>query len=458
MAIYHCSISNVSRAGGSSSIATLAYISGEKVHDDRLDKTYQYARSERVLATGTILPDYAPAEYADPKTLFNAIEQYETSDKARTAKKIEVALPKELDRATQKKIVEDYIRNNLTSQGYCATYALHDGNEKKNYNDHAHIIVTNRPINAKGEWGCKRKMAYALDEDGKRIPALEYEKDEKGKFLKDENGNKIPVLGDDGKPIQKKDGKGTPQWVRINLEVNPLDTKDFLFHLRKEWAAEVNKHLAPEQQIDHRSNAARGIEDTPMIHEGYAARAIEERGEVSERCQTNREIKAENEQRRQIRAELAATIEQDKALARKERDLHERLGRVDGRRKDDESTRRITDGERAVTGESTAVRATNTDDTTTREQADRADRLRAILERREREAAEIRRVREEAARRERDAAERKLTAERKAAELRRQREAESRKHQPTPETQKRERPSQQPAKSTEQSHGYTFTR
>ena len=60
MAIYHCSISNVSRAKGSSSCATLAYISGEKVHDDRLDKTYQYARSERVLETGTILPDSAP--------------------------------------------------------------------------------------------------------------------------------------------------------------------------------------------------------------------------------------------------------------------------------------------------------------------------------------------------------------------------------------------------------------
>lgn len=445
MAIYHCSISNVSRARGSSSIATLAYISGEKVHDDRLDKTYQYARSERVLATGTILPDYAPAEYADPKTLFNAIEQYETSDKARTAKKIEVALPKELDRATQKKIVEDYIRNNLTSQGYCATYALHDGNEKKNYNDHAHIIVTNRPINAKGEWGCKRKMAYALDEDGKRIPALEYEKDEKGKFLKDENGNKIPVFGEDGKPIQKKDGKGTPQWVRINLEVNPLDTKDFLFHLRKEWAAEVNKHLAPEQQIDYRSNAARGIEDTPTIHEGYAARAMEERGEVSERCQTNREIKAENEQRRQIRAELAATIEQDKALARKERELHERLGRVDGRRKDDESTRRITDGERAVTGESTAVRAVTPDNQTAGTRDYTAELLAHRRAETEREIARISKEREEAARREREAE-------------KRNRKAEERKQQFGAELQTRKRQERESARSAEQSNEIEYHR
>lgn len=103
MAIYHCSISNVSRAKGSSSCATLAYISGEKVHDDRLDKTYQYARSERVLETGTILPVSAPAEYANAETLFNAIEKHETNDNARTAKKIQVALPHELNLSEQKK-------------------------------------------------------------------------------------------------------------------------------------------------------------------------------------------------------------------------------------------------------------------------------------------------------------------------------------------------------------------
>lgn len=38
MAIYSCNISNVSRAKGSSSCATLSYISGEKVRDERLGK------------------------------------------------------------------------------------------------------------------------------------------------------------------------------------------------------------------------------------------------------------------------------------------------------------------------------------------------------------------------------------------------------------------------------------
>lgn len=389
MAIYHCSISNVSRAKGSSSCATLAYISGEKVHDDRLDKTYQYARSERVLETGTILPDSAPAEYANAEALFNAVEKHEIADNARTAKKIQVALPRELELAEQKKIIEDYIRNSLTKEGYCATYAIH-GDEKKTGNVHAHILVANRPINAKGKWGCKRKTV----------------------FEKDENGNRIPLLDKDGN--QKKDGKGTPQWKRVNVEQNPLDKKEFLEKLRKEWATEVNKHLAPEQQIDHRSNAARGLEDTPTIHEGYAARAMDERGEVSERCQTNRDIRQENAERLQVKQELAAAINQDKALEKKERELHERLGRVDRRRKNDELTGRTPEGERATESAATVARAVDPDHQTAGTRDYTAELLAYRREATERELARISKEREEAARREREAAERKrqLAAER----------------------------------------------
>lgn len=153
MAIYHCSISNVSRAKGASSCATLAYISGEKVRDERTGTTYAYSRQERVLVTGIILPPSAPAEYANAEALFNAVEKHETADNARTAKKIQVALPRELELAEQKEIIEAYIRRNLAKEGYCATYAIHDGGKKGNV--HAHILVTNRPLNSKREWSVK---------------------------------------------------------------------------------------------------------------------------------------------------------------------------------------------------------------------------------------------------------------------------------------------------------------
>ena len=391
MAIYHCSVSNVSRAKGSSSCATLAYISGEKVRDERTGELYSYNRQERVVSVGTILPESAPAEYADSKVLFNAIEKYETADNARTAKKIQVALPKELGLNEQKNIIENYIKHNITNEGYCATYAIHDGGKTGNY--HAHILVANRPINAKGQWGCKRKMAYALDEAGERIPLL------------DKDGQ------------QKTDSHGRKQWKRINVEQNPLDTKEFLKQLRQEWAVEVNKHLEPSQQIDHRSNADRGIDDKPTIHEGYAARAIEAQGGISERCQINREIRAENLHRQEIRAEIAVAMAKDKELEKKERELHERLGRVDRRRKNDEPVGRTPAREQQaqITADSNRTATANDKTTGTRDYT--AELLAHRREATEREIARISKEREEAARRkhEAEARKRQLAAEREKA-------------------------------------------
>ena len=88
MSIYSCNISNVCRAAGSSSCATLSYISGKKVKEDRTGEIYQYGRDERVEYVGTILPENAPAEYREPARLFNAIENFEKPCNARTAKKI----------------------------------------------------------------------------------------------------------------------------------------------------------------------------------------------------------------------------------------------------------------------------------------------------------------------------------------------------------------------------------
>ena len=294
MAIYHCSISNVSRAKGSTSCATLAYISGEKIHDSRTGKTYSYSRRERVLVVGTILPASAPLEYTNAETLWNAIENYETADNARTAKKIQVALPRELELSEQKTIVEEYIRQNLAQEGYCATYAIHDGGTRGN--PHAHILVSNRTIDRKGNWGVKRKMAYALDE----------------------RGNRIPLLNEDG--TQRTDGNGRRQWKRVTVEQNKLDRKDFLLRLRKAWADVVNRYLSPSEQIDHRSNVARSIEDIPTIHEGYAARAIEKRGGIAERCEINREIRRKNADRRQAQVEIAERQANIERLQKEERE------------------------------------------------------------------------------------------------------------------------------------------
>ncbi|WP_236681611.1 MobA/MobL family protein [Fannyhessea vaginae] len=264
------SISNVSRAKGSSSCASLAYIAASKVYEERTHQTYSYGRKERVMKVATLLPDDAPTAYADATQLFNAIEKYEQASNARTAKKIVVALPRELSLDESDEILTDFIRDNLCANGYCATYAIH--RDKDGNNPHAHILVANRQINKKGEWSSKRKMEYALDEKGERIPLIDKKT---------------------GK--QKVDKRNRKQWKRISAEQNPLDKKQFLEQLREAWAVECNKHLSQEDRIDHRSNAARGIDDIPTIHEGYAARAMEARGDVSDRMEINRHIRLKND-------------------------------------------------------------------------------------------------------------------------------------------------------------------
>ena len=395
MAIYHCNISNVSRANGSSSVATLAYITGQKVHDSRLGVTYSYGRQERVLDVCTILPASAPSEYANPETLFNAIEVHETASNARIAKKIQVALPRELSLEEHKKILEDFIMNNLTSEGYCATYAIHDGG--KNGNVHAHILVSNRPLNSKGQWECKSKKAYALDENGDRIPVI------------DETTGKQKVRIRAGKGVEKL-------WKRINIERNLLDLRDFLIKLRETWAEEVNKHLEPSQQIDARSNADRELDDIPTIHEGYAARAIESAGGIAERCEINRQIRRENEERREFRKKILNLQEDIARLEKEEREQNERLARLLRRREAIEAAGGFTSRERATSHKVTADRATGSDNQTAREIADRASRIDALIERRKREAVETRREREELERREREAneAQRRSREEREA--------------------------------------------
>lgn len=273
MAIFHMSISNVSRAKGSSSCASLAYIAASKVYEERTHQTYSYGRKERVMKVATLLPDGAPHAYADATQLFNAIEKYEQASNARTAKKIVVALPRELSLDESDEILTSFIKSKLCANGYCATYAIH--NDKDGNNPHAHILVANRPLDPKtGEFErTKTKKVYALDAHGERIPLIDKKT---------------------GK--QKVDKRNRKQWKRIAVaKSNLLDEKEFLVSLRKSWADECNKHLSQEDRIDHRSNAARGIDDIPTIHEGYAARAIEARGEVSERMEINREIRRKND-------------------------------------------------------------------------------------------------------------------------------------------------------------------
>ncbi len=167
MAIFHCTVKIVKRSIGKSSVSSAAYRSGSKLTNEWDGVTHDYTHKGGVVHSEILLPTHAPPAFADRSTLWNSVEQSEKSKDAQLAREIEVALPVELTREAQLKLVRAYVQDNFVSAGMCADFSIHD---KKDGNPHAHIMLTIRPLKDNGTWGAKCRKVYDLDEHGQRIP------------------------------------------------------------------------------------------------------------------------------------------------------------------------------------------------------------------------------------------------------------------------------------------------
>ena len=78
------------------------------------------------------------------------------------------------------------------------------------------------------------------------------------------------------------------------MQANDWNDRGNVEKWRKSWADICNRYLSVEQQIDHRSYKRQGLPLEPTIHEGFRAKQMEQRGEVSDRCEYNRIIKQLN--------------------------------------------------------------------------------------------------------------------------------------------------------------------
>lgn len=58
MSLYHFSVKQVSRGKGQSVLNSAAYISGQKLHSDYYEQTYNFTKKGGVLYTEIMLPDY----------------------------------------------------------------------------------------------------------------------------------------------------------------------------------------------------------------------------------------------------------------------------------------------------------------------------------------------------------------------------------------------------------------
>ena len=268
IAIYHCNISIVSRGKGKSAVAAAAYRSGEKLTNEWDGMTHDYTRKGGVVHTEILLPPNAPPSFSDRSTLWNSVELYEKAGNAQLAREIDAALPIELSREEQIRLVREYCSSQFVSRGMCVDFAIHDTDSG---NPHCHIMLTMRPLDERGAWAAKSKKEYDLDENGERIrlPSGKYK------------ARKVDLTG----------------W---NDKGNAL-------LWRKAWADISNAYLeraGHPERIDYRSNAERGIDELPTVHMGVAACQMEKKGIATEKGELNRNIQKANRLIREIRAQI----------------------------------------------------------------------------------------------------------------------------------------------------------
>jgi ATP-dependent exoDNAse (exonuclease V) alpha subunit len=231
-------------------VQNAAYISGEKLHEERRGITANYSNRDDVCYAETLAPEWAGDEFRNTEKAWNLLENYEdkyalekyktpeTQNKymqsARTAMKLVLALPKELSEEQNKELALSFANKAYVSNGHVVTVAIHSDEG----NPHAHLLISHRQINKDG--------------------TISYTK----------NREMCTVLGIKGH--------------------------------REMWANEQNLFLEKEGfdvRVDHRSYKDQGIDLVPTVHEGWYAKSLADKGLPSRPVEENIRIREENQQR-----------------------------------------------------------------------------------------------------------------------------------------------------------------
>ena len=234
MAIYHFSAKVVSRANGSSAVASAAYRSGSELHDDRLGRDHNFSNKAGVIHSEVMLPEGAPERLNDRSTLWNEVEAGEKRKDAQLAREVEFSIPREMNEKQGVQLARDFVKKQMVDRGMVADLNVHwdkakDGSPKP----HAHVMLAMCDVGPEGF------------------------------------------------------GKKNRDW----------NATDQLKEWREAWAAHVNERMAElglEGRIDHRSYEAQGIELEPQHKIGPAASRRPEQGLEAERIEDHARIARDN--------------------------------------------------------------------------------------------------------------------------------------------------------------------
>lgn len=288
MAIFHMNVSVVGRRDGASAVAGAAYISRSRIYDERVGLTRDYRRCHRherlVADLGVALPDGAPERWRDRATLWNEVERAERSPSAQLCRRVEAALPVELDEARRLELARGIV-GYFAAQGMVVDACVHDALD--GHNPHLHLLMPLRPCDGDG-FLPKSENEYMVRDGGGGEAWMSAAE------LREANGaggswEKVFRWGRGGEGLEltaaeagalggcRRRGRSPVQRTRYLVDWNDRGKAE-------EWRAAVaslaNGALAAAgraERVDHRSYARRGVARVPTEHEGPAAFAIERR-------------------------------------------------------------------------------------------------------------------------------------------------------------------------------------
>ncbi len=316
MNYFHLEAKVVSRGAGRSAIAAAAYASCSRLYNDYDGLTHDYTRKHGCLYSEVFLPQYAPEEWKDRQLLWEAVESVEKTKDSRLARELVVALPSELSLDDWKGMLERFVREQGIDLGMCADVNIHDP-YPPGHNPHSHILFTMRPLDENGKWQAKTQKEYLCKRGGEErgFTADEfktaktqgwekqymYQFEEKKEYLTPSEAEKIEgCIRISKTPKSTRYGRQNPLTERWNSE-------EQIFAWRKSWEIIINEEQERHgitDRVDCRSHAARGLTEQPTVHEGYHARKLESMGIVSDRCELNRQIRADNKLLRELKKQV----------------------------------------------------------------------------------------------------------------------------------------------------------
>jgi hypothetical protein len=247
---------HIARKSGQSAVAAAAYRAGERLADERTGEVHDYTRRYGVAHAEMVMPETGGPAWTREQ-LWNAAEAAERRKDARTARKVEMALPEAMTDEQRLVLARAWAHEIANRYGVAVDFAIHrPDREGDQRNHHMHMLMTTRKVSREG-LGEKAHLELSNAD-------------------------------------QKKRG----------LSVGDVAIRE----LRQTVADRFNREcvqMGVALSADPRSYADRGIDIEPTKHVGVHASAMARKGKQAERVTEHEAVRQANADRIRQRPEVA---------------------------------------------------------------------------------------------------------------------------------------------------------